>query len=100
MTSAEALKALIRPRSSMITTASKVASSSASTSGVGAVMPARYSLRGEGCEANWLGGVRARAGSRGAQELRVHFRLGGDPVFDLVAGSESALLRAEECGFR
>src|ERR1041384_7450840 len=94
----------MRPRSSMMTTASKVASISASTSGVGPDILSKHTcLRGllgarrRNSPASYPSGRMRRAL---LQQAGVDFRFGQQPVFGVVAGSETALLGAEIRGFR
>src|SRR5687768_5005571 len=92
----------MRPRSSMMTTASRVAASSASTSGVGAVMP-RHDTPCESLvvRVDWLGSKRLApcARLRRIQQLGVYFGFRRQPVLYLVAGRETSLFGTEERGF-
>src|SRR5688572_3891699 len=90
----------------MITTASSVASSNASTSGVGVDIRPKIRLGGPPWLARDAAGARAAhqpssalGGRDSLQQLRVHFGLGRQPVLGFVSGSETTLLRSVIGGF-
>src|SRR4051794_15459959 len=77
----------MRPRSSMITTASNVASRSASTSDDGVDMP-RQRYSGQALLLN-------PRGEFAVKQPRIDFGFGRQPVLGFMAGRETALLGAE-----